>query len=61
MECHVSCGCEEMQGYYFSHPVPVEECGALLTKGWVTVESEYQWLSITSKNSHLVVDPSLSS
>lgn len=61
MEYLLSRGCEEMQGYYFSRPVPVEKCGALLTKGRVTVESEYQWLSITSENSHSVVDLSLSS
>lgn len=33
MECHVSRGCDEMLGYYFSRPVPAEKCGALLIQG----------------------------
>lgn len=29
-----TCGCDEMQGYYFSKPLPAGDVGALLRRGW---------------------------
>jgi diguanylate cyclase (GGDEF)-like protein/PAS domain S-box-containing protein len=28
------CGCDEIQGYYYSRPLPAEECVPLLTQSW---------------------------
>jgi EAL domain-containing protein (putative c-di-GMP-specific phosphodiesterase class I) len=28
------CGCDEIQGYYYSRPLPAEECLPLLTQPW---------------------------
>lgn len=33
LEYLLSCGCEEMQGYYFARPLPAEQCGRLLEAG----------------------------